>query len=108
MPDHEHDRLRELRHYAILDTPVEARFDRITALAARLFKVPVALISLVDDQRQWFKSHQGTTLQETPRNISFCTHAIRDDDVMVVPDATLDPRFRGSPLVTGEPYIRFY
>jgi PAS domain S-box-containing protein len=108
MPDEEKHRLIELRRYAILDSSPEPRFDRITALARRLFKVPVALISLVDEQRQWFKSHPGTDLEQTARDISFCTHAIRGEDVMVVPDATLDPRFAENPLVTGEPHIRFY
>src|SRR6266567_4631974 len=108
MPDDEKERLKDLQRYAILDTPPEARFDRITALAARLFQVPVALISLVDEQRQWFKSRRGTELSETSRDISFCTHAIRSQDVMVVPDATRDPRFAASPLVTGESHVRFY
>src|SRR5262249_27787644 len=98
MPDDEQDRLKELRRYAIMDTPPEPRFDRITTLARRLFKVPVALISLLDDRRQWFKSHAGTHLEQTPREISFCTHVIRGTDVMVVPDATLDSRFADSPL----------
>jgi PAS domain S-box-containing protein len=108
MPDQEEERLRELRRYAILDSPPEPRFDRITALARRLFKVPVALISLVDEHRQWFKSHSGVELEETPRDISFCTHGIGSNEVMVVPDAALDPRFAASPLVTGEPHVRFY
>src|SRR6266536_4225030 len=104
MPDYEKERLRELHRYAILATPPEARFDRITGLAARLFRVPVALVSLVDEHRQWFKSHHGTGLRETPREISFCTHAIERKRVMVVPDATRDPRFASNPLVTGEPH----
>ena len=104
----ESNRISELRRYAILDTPPEARFDRITSLAARIFKTPIALISLVDEQRQWFKSHYGTAVRQTAREISFCTHAIEGDQVLVVPDATLDPRFAASPLVTGEPHIRFY
>ena len=108
MPDQEKERLQELRRYAILDTPPEARFDRITGLAARLFRVPIALVSLVDEDRQWFKSHHGTHLRETPREISFCTHAIQTEGVMVVPDAARDPRFASSPLVTGEPHVRFY
>src|SRR6478672_12025396 len=90
MPDHEKERLQELYRYAILDTPPEARFDRITGLAARLFRVPVALVSLVDEHRQWFKSRHGTELLETPRDISFCTHAIESDQVLVVTDATRD------------------
>src|SRR5215472_14878902 len=101
MQDSEQERIRELRRYAILDSPAEARFDRITRLAARLFHVPTALISLVDEDRQWFKSRHGTELEETARDISFCTHAIRTEDVLVVPDATRDARFAANPLVTG-------
>jgi PAS domain S-box-containing protein len=108
MPDDEQERLKELQRYAILDSPPEARFDRITRLATRMFRVPTALISLVDEHRQWFKSTHGTDLRETPREISFCTHAIRSDEVMVIPDATADPRFAASPLVTGPAQIRFY
>ena len=108
MPDDEKKRLQELHRYAILDTPPEARFDRITGLAARLFRVPIALVSLVDEHRQWFKSRRGTDLQETPRDISFCTYAIEKDGVLMVPDAALDPRFASSPVVTGAPHVRFY
>ncbi len=108
MPDKENQRLAELRRYAILDTPPEQRFDRITALAARLFGAPMALVSLVDEHRQWFKSRQGVEQRETARDISFCTHAIGGDEVLVVPDATQDERVATSPLVTGDPQIRFY
>ena len=106
----EADRLRALRSYEVLDTRAEGRFDRITALAADLFGMPISLISLVDDDRQWFKSRHGLDADETPRGWAFCDHAIRGgpDAVLVVPDATADPRFAGNPLVTGAPDIRFY
>jgi two-component system cell cycle sensor histidine kinase/response regulator CckA len=108
MPGDEKQRIEALRRYAILDTAPELRFDRITSLAARLFDVPMAVVSLVDEHRQWFKSRVGVERHQTARDISFCTHAIRGDQVMVVPDAVQDPRFASSPLVTGEPGIRFY
>ena len=108
LPPDEAERLADLHELAILDTDPEERFDRITRLTQRLFDVPIALISLVDADRQWFKSCQGLSDSETPRDISFCGHAILDDDVMVIPDTQLDPRFSDNPLVTGHPNIRFY
>ena len=102
------DRLESLISCGLLDTPSEERFDRITRLAQRLFGVPIALVSLVDLDRQWFKSAQGLDACQTPRSQAFCAHTIKSDDVMVVEDACLDPRFRDNPLVTGEPKIRFY
>ncbi|WP_260580704.1 GAF domain-containing protein [Sphingopyxis sp. PET50] len=104
----EEQRLRTLREYRILDTAAEPGFDRITRLVADLFEVPVALVSLVDDSRQWFKSAFGLDLPETHRDISFCRFIIAQGQPIVVPDATLDPRFRDNPLVTGAPAIRFY
>ena len=101
-------RLRILHSYGALDTPNEAVFDDIVREAARDFNVPVALISLVDEHRQWFKAKVGLTPSETPRSISFCTHAIRGPEVMVVEDAAADERFARNPLVTGDPNIRFY
>ena len=89
-------------------SPTEERFNRITRVASRLFDVPIALISLVTEDKQWFKSCQGLTTTETPREISFCGHAINQDDVFVVPNAAHDPDFSDNPLVTGEPRIRFY
>ena len=103
-------RLGVLHDQAVLDTPPEARFDRITAMAAAHFKAPIALVSLVDTDRQWFKSCIGLDVRETERGWAFCDHAIRlgAHAVLVVEDATLDARFRDNPLVTGAPHIRFY
>ena len=102
-------RLSSLEKYGILDTPAEAAFDRLTKLAARLFEAPICLVSLVDDKRQWIKSCYGTDLQETSRDLSFCSLAIeRKDEVMVVSDTALDARFRDNPFVTEEPFVRFY
>ncbi len=108
LPPNEAERLATLRALRILDTPPEERFDRITRIAARLFDVPIVAISLVDTERQWFKSIQGLSVRETSRDISFCGHTILGEGVLVVPDAQLDPRFTDNPLVTGEPRIRFY
>lgn len=107
-PEDESRRLAALRALRILDTPAEERFDRITRTARRLFGVPIALISLIDGDRQWFKSCQGLGVNETDRSISFCGHAILQDVPLVVADATADPRFHDNPLVTGDPNIRFY
>ncbi|OMG67499.1 histidine kinase [Stutzerimonas balearica] len=101
-------RLAALLRYEILDSAEEAAFDDFTQLASRLCDTPIALISLVDDRRQWFKSRVGLAVSETPRDISFCSHAIRGSEIFEVPDALADPRFRDNPLVTGEPGIRFY
>ncbi|HEY0068747.1 MAG TPA: GAF domain-containing protein, partial [Chloroflexia bacterium] len=101
-------RLSALRRLNILDTPPEERFDRITRTATRLFDVPVALVSLVDENRQWFKSCVGLDMSETPRSMSFCAYAIGRDDILLIPDALQDPQFADNPLVTGYPHIRFY
>src|SRR5262249_7334456 len=98
IPLEESQRLRALQDLLILDTPPEERFDRITRLAKHLFAVPIALISLVDSDRQWFKSRQGMAAAETPRDISFCGHAILSDGAFVVPDASEDDRFRDNPM----------
>ena len=108
IPFEESQRLAALYGYDILDSPAEPAFDHITRLAAERFAVPTALISFVDPLRQWFKSRVGLAVSETPREISFCGHAILQNDVMQVADATQDPRFADNPLVTEPPHIRFY
>ena len=101
-------RIQSLEGLGVLFTPAEARFDRITALAVRMLDVPIALVSLVGAQCQWFKSKQGLDASETPRSVSFCGHAILQEETLIVPDAALDPRFADNPLVVGDPFIRFY
>lgn len=108
VPENERQRLDALRRLAVLDTPAEERFDRITRMARNMFDVPIALVSLVDENRQWFKSCCGLPVLETSRDISFCGHAILGEALFVVEDASQDPRFSDNPLVTGEPHIRFY
>ncbi len=108
LPSNEAERLQALHQLDILDTPPEAAFDRITRLAAQLFEVPIALVSLVDRDRQWFKSCYGLDTRQTDRELSFCAHAILHDEVFVVPDATQDARFADNRLVTQTPNIRFY
>src|SRR5262245_18675399 len=107
-PHDEPKRIDSLRKLDVLDTPAEERFDRITRIAKRVFHVPVALVSLVDSDRQWFKSVQGLPINETPRVVSLCAHAILGDAALVVPDATKDERFHENPLVVGDPHVRFY
>jgi GAF domain-containing protein len=104
----EKKRLKVLWQYEVLDTVPEEVFDDLTELAARICEAPIALISLVDEKRQWFKSKFGTGVNETSRDFSFCAHAITQPDLFIVPDATLDKRFAQNPLVTSEPKIRFY
>ncbi|MGM0766743.1 MAG: sensor domain-containing phosphodiesterase [Pseudomonadota bacterium] len=101
-------RLEELYGLRLLDTASELRFDRYASLVAEVFGFPIVLITLVDWDRQWFKSRLGWDLTECPRDISFCGHTINQDSPLVVPDTREDPRFAGNPLVTGEPYVRFY
>lgn len=109
IPANEVDRLAALRALLVLDTEPEARFDRITHFARTEFNVPIALVSLVDEDRQWFKSNAGLEgTQETPRDIAFCAHAILEPDTLVVPDTLVDERFKDNPLVTGPTAFRFY
>jgi len=108
IPANEVDRLNALHRYRILDTPPEVAFDRITALAARLFKMPIALISLVDESRAWFKSCVGFGASEVPRNATLCSFAVLSDVPLIIPDARLDDRFACNSFVQSEPGVRFY
>jgi len=101
-------RLAALREYNLLDTDPEAVYDDLTQLAALVCGTPFATVTLIDADRQWFKSVVGLDVRETPRDVSFCAHAILQSEMMIVPDAAQDPRFAGNPYVTGAPYIRFY
>jgi hypothetical protein len=108
IPQNESKRLKVLWQYEVLDTVPEEVFDDLTELAARICEAPIALISLVDEKRQWFKSKVGVTVSETSRDLSFCAYAIGQSDLFIVPDATQDQRFANNPLVISDPKIRFY
>ena len=109
LPDNEVERLAALRRYDVLDTADEQEYDDLTTMAAAICDVPISVISLIDENRQWFKSRHGIAATETPREDAFCAHAIlRPDEIMEVRDSALDRRFAGNPLVTGGPKIRFY
>ncbi len=108
IPPEEPSRIEALRSLQVLDTPPTESFDRLTRLAKRMFDVPIALVSLVDENRQWFKSCVGLEASETPRDISFCGHAILGSGVFIIPDALQDERFADNPLVLNRPNIRFY
>jgi diguanylate cyclase (GGDEF)-like protein len=108
LPGNEAERLHALRTLQILDTSHEERFDRVTRMAKRMFDVEISLVSLVDEDRQWFKSTQGLDASETSREISFCGHAINQDGLFIIPNAVEDVRFSDNPLVTQAPNIRFY
>jgi len=101
-------RVAALDRYAILDTEPEQAFDDLVVLAAHVCKAPIAMLSLVDDHRQWFKSKVGVEIRETPRETSFCAHAIQQQELFIVPDTWKDARFRENPMVLDEPHIRFY
>ena len=101
-------RLSDLRRYKILDTDPEQGFDDLTLLASHICQSPIALITLIDAERQWFKSRVGVSIIETPRELSFCARAIEQSDLFIVPDATKDERFKTHPFVVSEPKIRFY
>jgi diguanylate cyclase (GGDEF)-like protein len=108
IPQNEAERLHALRALQILDSSHEERFDRVTRLARRLFGVPISLVSLIDEDRQWFKSAEGLDIVETSREVSFCGHAINQTGLFIVPNVLDDERFYDNPLVTDAPHIRFY
>jgi GAF domain-containing protein len=108
IPENEAARLAELEQYNILDTGAEEAFDGLTLLAAQICDTPIALVSLIDAHRQWFKAKVGIDAPETPRDIAFCAHAIHQSEILIVPDTMHDPRFADNPLVTMDPNIRFY
>ncbi|MDY0744380.1 GAF domain-containing protein [Paucibacter sp. R3-3] len=108
IPDDEAERLQALEELLLLDTPPDERYDRVVRFAAEQLDMPVALVSLVDGRRQWFKSRLGLEASETSRDISFCGHAIMSPELFVVEDASRDPRFADNPLVTGDLHLRFY
>jgi excisionase family DNA binding protein len=101
-------RLHATRATGLFDTPAHAHYDRIVRVAALLTEVPIALVSLLDEERQWFKSRIGLSITETPRSWAFCNYTVQDDKIMIVEDATQDARFANNPLVTGREAIRFY
>ncbi|MCE3025426.1 GAF domain-containing protein [Salinicola sp. DM10] len=107
-PDNEQTRLSALHKLELLDTQADEGFDRLTELATRIFDVPMSMITLVDEDRQWFKSRQGLSVCETPRRISFCGHVVADGVPLVIHNALKDARFADNPLVLGSPFIRFY
>jgi diguanylate cyclase (GGDEF)-like protein len=108
IPPNESERIASLRRMLLLASPDEESFDRVTRAAQRMFNVPIALVSLIDANRQWFKSCIGLPVRETPRDISFCGHAILERSLFVIEDARADARFADNPLVTGEPHVVFY
>jgi len=106
---HENERLKLLESYSILDTLPEIDYDNLTAIASEICNTPISLVSLIDSKRQWFKSHHGLNISETPKDYAFCAHAIIDpNDVFIVQDTRKDERFFDNPLVTGDPNVIFY
>ena len=108
IPHDDAERLQELSRYDILDTLPEKEYDDLVAVASHICGTPIALVSLIDAERQWFKAKVGLDAEETPRDISFCGHAVADREMLVVPDASQDDRFADNPFVTGDVGIQFY
>jgi GAF domain-containing protein len=108
VPQNEAARLAALRTYAIVDTPPEEAFNEITHLASHICQCPIATISLIEADRQWYKAKLGIDIDETPRDVAFCAHTILQQEIVIVKDARLDPRFADNPVVTGPPFVRFY
>ena len=108
LPPNEAERMQALRDLLILDTPPEERFDRVVKFVAEQLDMPVAMVSLIDENRQWFKSCFGVDLEETPRATSFCGHTILGEETLLVEDTQLDDRFVDNPFVVGAPHVRFY
>ena len=109
IPENEKERLKELKEYSILDTLPEQEYEEITQLASFISETPISLITLIDENRQWFKSHLGLEIKQSSRNDSFCAHAINDkDNILIIPDSRKDDRFHDNPWVLNEPKIIFY
>jgi GAF domain-containing protein len=108
IPSNDAERLAALRELLILDTPPEERFDKVARFAAQEFDMPIALVTLIDENRQWFKARVGLDVCETGRDVSFCGHAILQPDIFIIPDARADERFADNPIVTGPPHVIFY
>jgi len=108
LPKNERERLKKVMELGILDTEPEERFDVITKEATEVFKVPISTITIIDEEREWYKSCQGLETNEVPRGISFCAHAMLSRDIFIIEDALRDDRFKDNPMVVGPPYIRFY
>jgi len=108
IPSNDEERLKVLHRLDILDTPPEPRFDDLTKEAVEKLKVPISMISIIDKDREWFKSCQGLNVKESPRNISFCGHAMLASEIFIIEDTLKDERFRDNPQVMGKPFIRFY
>lgn len=108
IPSNENERVCALKGLKLLDTASEERFDRLTREAIKRFAVPISTITLVDKDREWFKSVQGLPTREGPRNISFCGHALMSQIILIIDDTLADPRFADNPMVKGDPFIRFY